>query len=323
MTNFDFLASARRTIESERDSVNDLLGKIDKPFITCCQYLLQCEGRLVLMGVGKSGHIANKLAATFASTGTPAFFVHPAEASHGDLGMITKADTVMAISYSGNSSEILSLLPILKRIGCRIISLSGVADSPLAKNADLNLDVSVSKEACPLGLAPTSSTTASLVLGDAIAIALLEARGFTAEDFAYSHPGGSIGRKLLLKVGDLMHTESAIPRVDNTARLMDALDEMTSRGFGMTTVVDEFGKLAGIFTDGDLRRCIDKGIDVKNTNISKAMSASPRTIKPELLAVDALNMMQTHKITVLVVGDDDGAPVGVLHMHDLLRAGLI
>lgn len=323
MPTFDFLASANRTIQSERDSVSDLADRIDDSFNKVCEHLLSCKGRIILMGVGKSGHIANKLAATFASTGTPSFFVHPAEAGHGDLGMITKDDTVLTISYSGNSAEIISLLPILKRIGCSIVSLTGSMDSPLAKNSNYNLDIGVSKEACPLGLAPTSSTTVSLVLGDALAIALLEARGFTAEDFAYSHPGGSLGRKLLLKVEDVMHAGAEVPKVPSDSSLLRALEEMTSKGFGMTTIIDPSGQLAGIFTDGDLRRCIDKGVNINEASILSVMSSSPRTITKNMLAADALNLMQSHKITALVVEGSNGAPGGVLHMHDLLRAGLV
>lgn len=323
MSHFDFLASARRTIESERDSVNDLLKRIDPRFAETCELLMKCSGRLVLMGVGKSGHIATKLASTFASTGTPAFFVHPGEASHGDLGMVTEKDTVVAISYSGNTAEIAALLPTLKRIGCKIICMTGNPESQLAKAADRVLDISVDKEACPLGLAPTSSTTVSLVLGDALAIALLEARGFTAEDFAYSHPGGILGRKLLLKVEDVMHIGDSIPvtRIDDT--LMTALQEMTSKGFGMTTIINASGKLVGVFTDGDLRRCIDKRIDLNAAKVAEVMSHSPQTIKQNVLAAEALNLMQNKKITALVVANSKASPVGVLHMHDLLRAGLV
>lgn len=323
MSQFDFLASGKRTITSERDSVNELLARIDKRFVDACELLLACKGRVILMGVGKSGHIGTKLASTFASTGTPAFFVHPAEASHGDLGMITRDDIVLAISNSGNSVEISTLLPTLKRIGCKIICMTGNTESPLAKTADLALDISVQKEACPLGLAPTSSTTVSIVLGDALAIALLEARGFTTEDFAYSHPGGTLGRKLLLKVEDVMHTGLEIPVSSTEDSLLDALHEMTSKGLGMTTVVDSEGKLAGVFTDGDLRRCIDKRIDLHKAGISDVMSRSPHTIGQNLLAAEALNLMQNKKITAVIVTNAQGKTIGVLHMHDLLRAGLV
>lgn len=323
MTQFDFLASARRTIESERDSVNELLTRIDTRFIQACEILLACKGRVILMGVGKSGHIGTKLASTFASTGTPAFFVHPAEASHGDLGMITKDDIVLAISNSGNSAEIAMLIPILKRIGCKILCMTGNLDSQLAKSADLALDISVQKEACPLGLAPTSSTTVTIVLGDALAIALLEARGFTAEDFAYSHPGGTLGRKLLLKVEDVMHTGAEIPVSSVHASLLEALQEMTGKGLGMTTIVDDAGKLAGVFTDGDLRRCIDKRIDLHAAGIIEVMSSSPYTITQNVLAAEALNLMQNKKVTSIIVTDNERNTVGVLHMHDLLRAGLV
>lgn len=323
MSQFDFLASGKRTIESERDSVTELLTRIDTRFVEACEHLLACKGRVILMGVGKSGHIGTKLASTFASTGTPAFFVHPAEANHGDLGMITRDDIVLAISNSGNSVEIATLLPILKRIGCKILCMTGNPDSPLAKAADLALDISVQKEACPLGLAPTSSTTVSVVLGDALAIALLEARGFTAEDFAYSHPGGTLGRKLLLKVEDVMHTGAEIPVSSIRDSLLDALREMTGKGLGMTTVIDDDGKLAGVFTDGDLRRCIDKRIDLHAAGISDVMSRSPHTIAQNLLAAEALNLMQNKKVTSIIVTDQEHKTLGVLHMHDLLRAGLV
>lgn len=323
MSKFDFLASGKRTIESERDSVTELLTRIDARFVEACEHLLACKGRVILMGVGKSGHIGTKLASTFASTGTPAFFVHPAEANHGDLGMITRDDIVLAISNSGNSIEIATLLPILKRIGCKVLCMTGNPDSPLARAADLALDISVQKEACPLGLAPTSSTTVSVVLGDALAIALLEARGFTAEDFAYSHPGGTLGRKLLLKVEDVMHTGAEIPVSSIHDSLLDALREMTGKGLGMTTVIDDDGKLAGVFTDGDLRRCIDKRIDLHAAGISDVMSRSPHTIAQNLLAAEALNLMQNKKVTSIIVTDQEHKTLGVLHMHDLLRAGLV
>lgn len=323
MTKFDYLASAKRTIESELESVNALLARIDSSFEAVCERLLSCSGRLVLMGVGKSGHIATKLASTFASTGTPAFFVHPGEASHGDLGMVTANDTVIAISYSGNSGEIAALLPTLKRVGCQVICMTGNPDSQLAKASDLILDISVKQEACPLGLAPTSSTTVTLVLGDALAIALLEARGFTAEDFAYSHPGGTLGRKLLLKVADVMHVGDAIPKASINDSLMAALQEMTHKGFGMTTIVDANDKLVGVFTDGDLRRCIDKRIELNSANVDEVMSRTPYTIRQNLLAAEALNLMQNKKITAVVVADDTLHPIGILHMHDLLRAGLV
>ncbi len=323
MTQFDFLASARRTIESERNSVDKLLERLDQNFIQACEMMLACKGRLVLMGVGKSGHIATKLASTFASTGTPAFFVHPGEASHGDLGMITAQDIVVALSNSGNTAEITSLLSTITRIGCKIICLTGKPDSPLASASDLSLDVSVSEEACPLGLAPTSSTTVSLVLGDALAIALLEARGFTAEDFAYSHPGGVLGRKLLLKVEDVMHTGERVPKTYLDSHLMQALQEMSSKGFGMTTIVNANGELLGVFTDGDLRRCIDKRIDLNAALVNDVMSVKPHTIPAGVLAVEALNLMQEKKITAVIVVDPTNKPCGVLHMHDLLRAGLV
>ena len=278
---------------------------------------------MVVVGIGKSGHIGNKIAATLASTGTTSFFVHPAEASHGYMGMITKDDIVLALSNSGSTAEIVTLLPLIKRLGIRLISMTGNPDSPLAKAAEVNLDASVSQEACPLNLAPTSSTTASLVLGDALAIALLEARGFTAEDFAFSHPGGALGRRLLLKVENVMHAGDALPRVRRGTSLRDDLLEMTQKGLGMTVVLEEDGRLAGIFTDGDLRRTLDKGIDVRQALIDEVMTPHGKTARAEMLAAEALKIMEDHKINALVVVDDLDNPVGALNMHDLLRAGVM
>jgi arabinose-5-phosphate isomerase len=258
-----------------------------------------------------------------ASTGTPAFFVHPGEASHGDLGMITKGDVVIAISSSGASTEIITLLPLFKRLGLPIISMTGKPNSALSDASDINLDISVESEACPLNLAPTSSTTVTLALGDALAVALLEARGFTAQDFAFSHPGGSLGKKLLLRVGDVMHDGKDIPRVKADTALKEALAEMTSKGLGMTTVVDVHDQLIGIFTDGDLRRCVDQGLDINSLPIKTVMTVNPKTVNKQVLAAEALNIMETRKITALVVEDNNKAPIGVLHMHDLLRAGII
>lgn len=323
MKNFDFTSSALRTVTMERDALSQLLTRFGKTFDDACKLLLSCEGRVIVTGIGKSGHIANKIAATMASTGTPAFFVHPSEASHGDFGMITKSDIVIAISSSGNSSEIVTLLPLIKRQGIPLISMTGKANSPLAESAEINLDISVESEACPLNLAPTSSTTVTLALGDALAVALLEARGFTAEDFAFSHPGGSLGRKLLLRVGDIMHSDSEIPKTAKKAPLRDALNEMTAKGFGMTIVLDENAQLCGIFTDGDLRRCIDKGIDINSIATGEVMSKRPRTIGKSMLAAEALGIMQDNKITALIIANDNGAVTGVLHMHDLLRAGIV
>lgn len=319
----DLIDSAQRTIRLELEAVQELLPRINADFIKACELILNCKGRVVVVGMGKSGHIGNKIAATLASTGTTAFFVHPAEASHGDMGMITRDDIVLALSNSGSTAEIVTLLPLIKRLGIRLISMTGNPDSPLAKAAEINLDARVSQEACPLNLAPTSSTTASLVLGDALAIALLEARGFTAEDFAFSHPGGALGRRLLLKVENVMHAGDALPRVSRGTSLRDALLEMTQKGLGMTVVLEEDGRLAGIFTDGDLRRTLDKGIDVRQASIDEVMTPHGKTARAEMLAAEALKIMEDHKINALVVVDDQDNPVGALNMHDLLRAGVM
>lgn len=311
-----------RTIEMELDAIKALKGRIDDQFVKACELILNCKGRTIVTGMGKSGHIGNKIAATLASTGTPAFFVHPGEASHGDLGMITKDDVVIGISNSGSSSEIVALLPMLKRMGTPLISMTGKPDSPLAQAANAQLDISIISEACPLNLAPTSSTTVTLVMGDALAVALLEARGFTAEDFAFSHPGGALGRKLLLKVEDVMHKEGDIPKVTANTPLSQALVVMTEKGFGMTTVVDEDGLLQGVFTDGDLRRCVDQGRDLSNITMQEVMSHSPKTAHCDILAAEALKIMEDSLITALVIENDQQQPVGVLHMHDLLRAGV-
>lgn len=284
---------------------------------------MACKGRVVVTGMGKSGHIGNKIAATLASTGTPSFFVHPGEASHGDLGMITSQDVVLAISNSGNTGEVLTILPLLKRMGAPLISMTGNRDSTLAREAEANLDVSVAKEACPLGLAPTSSTTATLVMGDALAVALLEARGFSAEDFAFSHPGGALGRRLLLRVSDIMHTDDRIPRVRETTPLAGALLEISLKGLGMTTVVSEEGKLVGIFTDGDLRRTLDRSIDIQKTLIRDVMTRNGRVIHDDQLAAEALHVMEELKINALPVLNRSEELVGAINMHDLLRAGVI
>ncbi|CAM3707517.1 MULTISPECIES: KpsF/GutQ family sugar-phosphate isomerase [Pseudomonadaceae] len=319
----DLIDSAQRTIRLELEAVQELLPRIDANFIKACELILSCKGRVVVVGMGKSGHIGNKIAATLASTGTTSFFVHPAEASHGDMGMITKDDIVLALSNSGSTAEIVTLLPLIKRLGIRLISMTGNPDSPLAKAAEVNLDARVSQEACPLNLAPTSSTTASLVLGDALAIALLEARGFTAEDFAFSHPGGALGRRLLLKVENVMHEGPALPCVRRGTSLRDALLEMTQKGLGMTVVMEDDGRLAGIFTDGDLRRTLDKGIDVRQALIDEVMTPHGKTARAEMLAAEALKIMEDHKISALVVVDEQDKPVGALNMHDLLRAGVM
>ena len=270
-----------------------------------------------------AGHIANKIAATLASTGTPAFFVHPGEASHGDLGMITKNDVVLALSNSGNTAEVITLLPLIKRLGIPLISMTGDPNSALAQAAVANLDVSIAEEACPLNLAPTTSTTVTLVMGDALAIALLESRGFSAEDFAFSHPGGALGRKLLLRVSDIMHADNEVPRVAPETPLQNALLEMTAKGFGMTTVTNNKGKLLGVFTDGDLRRIIDSKTDISTVNIDSVMTKNPKTVKHDMLAAEALTIMEKASITAVVVEDASNHPIGVLHMHDILRAGVI
>jgi arabinose-5-phosphate isomerase len=321
----------RRVLEIEHRAVGALLDRIDDQFVRACRYLRyekigllekDRQGHVVVMGVGKSGHIATKIAATLASTGTPAFFVHPSEAAHGDLGMITKHDAVLALSNSGKTQEILALLPGLKQLGIPLIAMTGNADSPLAKAATVHLDVAVAEEACPLELAPTASTTAALAMGDALAVAIMQAEELTPEGFARSHPGGALGKKLLLNVAAVMHTGEAIPAVAAGARLKDALLEMTRKGLGMTAVVDDKRKLLGIFTDGDLRRALDRDVDLRTASIESVMTKDCRTVGEELMAVDALRLMQAHKISALVVVDDKRRVTGALNMHDLLRAGV-
>ncbi|MBE02628.1 KpsF/GutQ family sugar-phosphate isomerase [Marinobacter lutaoensis] len=319
----DFRASALRAIRIERSAIEALEERIDEQFTRACETIMACQGRVVVTGMGKSGHIGNKIAATLASTGTPAFFVHPGEASHGDLGMITSQDVVIAISNSGSTSEVVTILPLIKRMGAPLISMTGNPDSILAREAVANLDVRVAEEACPLGLAPTASTTATLVMGDALAVALLEARGFSAEDFAFSHPGGSLGRRLLLKVSDIMHTGDQIPKVREGTPLSEALIEISRKGLGMTTVVDADGRLVGVFTDGDLRRTLDKAVDIHNTIIDAVMTRNGKTIGADHLAAEALNIMDALKINALPVTNPAGDLVGAINMHDLLRAGVI
>ena len=318
----DFIESGLRTIKMEVEAVGLLSSRVDQQFRIACETILACQGRVIVTGMGKSGHIGNKIAATLASTGTPAFFVHPGEASHGDLGMITKTDVVIAISNSGNTNEIVTLLPLIARLGIPLISMTGDEQSQLAKAACANLDVSVTIEACPLNLAPTTSTTVTLVMGDALAIALLEARGFNAEDFAFSHPSGALGRKLLLRVKDIMHEGDQIPVVSADKTLQDALIEMTQKGLGMTTIMSDDAKLVGIFTDGDLRRIIDLKVDFATTSVSDVMSADPKTIPQNILAAEALTIMEKASITALIVEEEDHI-TGVLHLHDILRAGVI
>jgi len=319
----DLRKSGLAVIEIEANAVRALGARIDEDFVAACRHMLSCKGRIVVTGMGKSGHIGGKIAATLASTGTPAFFVHTGEASHGDLGMITPSDVVLALSNSGETSEIVTIVPLIKRMGAPLISMTGKRESTLAREADVNLDVSVAKEACPLDLAPTASTTAALVMGDALAIALLEARGFTAEDFALSHPGGSLGRRLLLHVSDIMHKDQRIPAVGMDAPVRDALMEMSAKGLGMTAVVDPDGRAVGVFTDGDLRRCLDRGIDVRDANVADVMTAGGKSIAPDRLAVEALNLMEEGKINALLVVDNDDRLRGALNMHDLLRAGVV
>ncbi|KTC65729.1 arabinose 5-phosphate isomerase (plasmid) [Legionella adelaidensis] len=310
-------------IETEAQAVFELTQRIDQRFDQACRLLLACKGRIVVTGMGKSGHIGAKIASTFASTGSPAFFMHPGEASHGDLGMITNQDAVLAISNSGTTQELLILLPMLKRMQIPLISLTGNPASPLAKAADVNLDLSIRQEACPLGLAPTTSTTVSLVMGDALAIGLLQAKGFSADDFALTHPAGNLGKRLLLKVDDLAHKGEEIPVVSENATIREALIEVTAKKLGMTCVTNEKGHLVGIYTDGDVRRTLNRELDINNTQIKEVMTRNSRTISFGLLAVEALSLMQQHCITSLIVIDENNFPQGVLHLHDLLRAGVI
>ncbi|MDP1520067.1 KpsF/GutQ family sugar-phosphate isomerase [Porticoccus litoralis] len=323
MSTVNLTEAARRTIRLEAEAVSLLEARIGETFEHACSLILQCTGRVIVTGMGKSGHIGRKIAASLASTGTPSFFVHPGEASHGDLGMITDKDVVLALSNSGSTAEVITLLPLIKRMGIPLISMTGNPDSVLGTASDAHLDVSVPSEACPLGLAPTTSTTATLAMGDALAIALLEARGFTAEDFAFSHPGGALGRKLLLKVKDIMHSGSELPRVEETAQLKHALLEMTTKGFGMTTVVNSSGEILGVFTDGDLRRAVDQDVDINHSQVGQLIRHGCKAVQPELLAAEALKVMEDFKITALVVEDSSHHPIGVLHMHDILRAGVM
>jgi arabinose-5-phosphate isomerase len=317
------IAAGRRALEIESRAVAELTQRVDSGFARACELCLASTGRVVVTGMGKSGHVAHKVAATLASTGTPAFFLHAAEASHGDLGMVTRGDVLLAISNSGESPELLALLPPLRRLMVPVIALTGRADSTLAREATLHLDVSVREEACPLNLAPTASTTAAMAMGDALATALLEARGFTSEDFARAHPGGSLGRKLLLHVSDVMRRGDELPRVASSAPVEHGLVEMSRKGLGMTSVVDDTGQLLGVFTDGDLRRALDKRVDFRTTTMREVMTPRPRHIAPQELAAEAVNRMQEHRITALLVVDANGHLVGALNIHDLLRAGVV
>ncbi|MGA8005364.1 MAG: KpsF/GutQ family sugar-phosphate isomerase [Burkholderiales bacterium] len=317
------LELARRVLAIEADAVRALMDRIDERFLDAVSLILGCGGRVVVSGIGKSGHIARKVASTFASTGTPAYFVHPAEASHGDLGMIQPEDIFIGISHSGESEELLRIIPLIKRQGAKLIAITGKQGSTLAREADIHLDAGVAQEACPLNLAPTASTTAALALGDALAVALLDARGFSADDFARSHPGGTLGRRLLTHVADVMRRGADVPSVSNTAGLREAVHEMSRGRLGMTAVVDGAGRIVGIFTDGDLRRALDKVADFSAAGIADVMTPDPRTIRPEALAVEAVQLMERHKINQLVVVDEGDKLVGALNMHDLFRAKVI
>jgi len=323
MDNQAILNLGRAVIETEAAAVTSLLGRIDGSFVAACNAMLLCKGRIVVVGVGKSGHIASKIAATLASTGTPAFFVHPGDAGHGDIGMIKQEDLVLAVSNSGETREINEILPPLKRLGVKLIAMTGNSASTLARHADIHIDVSVHKEACPLGLAPTSSTTTALVMGDALAVTLLQARGFTREDFALSHPAGQLGRKLLLHICDIMHSGSDIPRVNVSATVSETILEITRKRMGMSAVMDADGKVAGIYTDGDLRRTLDTGLDIRTTPISAVMTRGGKCIGPQALAAEAALMMETHKIQGLLVINEDNQLVGALNFQDLLKAGVV
>jgi len=319
----DFQKLGSDVIATELAEIKALQSRIDQNFSRACELLLNCKGRIVVTGMGKSGHIGGKIAATLASTGSPAFFVHPGEASHGDLGMITRNDVVIALSNSGNTAEIATIIPILKRFAVPLISMTGDASSTLATAADINLDVSVSKEACPHDLAPTSSTTVALVMGDALAVSLLQARGFTAEDFALSHPGGSLGKRLLLHVSDIMHTDDDIPKVTESATVSQALLEMTKKGLGMTAIVNAQNTVVGLYTDGDLRRSLDKSINVHSTSISDVMTKNCRTTTANELAASTVKLMDDYGINGLLVVDEDNKLIGAFNMHDILRAGIV
>ncbi|WP_281560283.1 KpsF/GutQ family sugar-phosphate isomerase [Thalassomonas sp. RHCl1] len=321
MKNFKQLA--KNVLKIEQQAVAELDQYIDDSFETACQLMYHCKGRVIVIGMGKSGHIGGKIAATLASTGTPSFFVHPGEASHGDLGMITSDDVVLCISNSGETSEVLAIIPVIKRIGSKLIAMTGEPLSTLAKLSDTHVCIKVSQEACPLGLAPTSSTTATLVMGDALAVALLNARGFTADDFALSHPGGSLGKRLLLRLGDIMHQDERLPVVTDKAFIKDALVEMSLKGLGMTAVTNKQGQLAGLFTDGDLRRILDDKIDIHQDNIASVMTISPTTAQSDMLAAEALKIMEDKKINGLIIVDENNKPVGAMNMHDLLKSGVL
>ncbi len=323
MSSSPLIARGRRVLATEAEAVAALEHRLGEPFAQACRLILGCEGRVVVTGMGKSGHVGNKIAATLASTGSPSFFLHPAEAKHGDIGMITGKDVVLALSNSGETEELLTILPVIKRIDVPLIALTGKPASTLARYATVTLDVSVPAEACPLNLAPTTSTTATLAMGDALAVAVLEARGFTELDFARSHPGGSLGRRLLLHVDEVMRTGDDLPAVGPETPLSAGLLEMSRKGLGMTTVVDDSRRVLGVFTDGDLRRALDKQLDVHATRMHDVMTANPKMARPRMLAAEAVHLMEAHRITALPVVDEQGALVGALNVHDLLRAGVM
>jgi len=319
----NFRQLGQQVLDIEKQAIEGLYEYLDDNFDAACQTLFNCKGRVIVTGMGKSGHIGGKIAATLASTGTPSFFVHPGEASHGDLGMVAAQDVVIAISNGGETSEVLNILPVIKRLGVPLIAMTGKPESTLARLADTHVCIAVAQEACPLGLAPTASTTATLVMGDALAVALLNARGFTADDFALSHPGGSLGKRLLLRLQDIMHTGERIPLVSESAIIRDALLEMSRKGLGMTAITDTQGRLAGIFTDGDLRRILDNQVDVHTTSIADVMTRSCTTANADMLAAEALKLMQDRKINGLIITDQEGRPCGAMNMHDLLQAGVL
>ncbi|MEX1222851.1 MAG: KpsF/GutQ family sugar-phosphate isomerase [Idiomarina sp.] len=319
----NFIDLGRQVLDIEQAAIAGLYPALDDQFSRACQLMMDCAGKVIVIGMGKSGHIGGKIAATLASTGTPAFFVHPGEASHGDLGMVSANDVVLAISNSGETAELLGLIPVLKRLGVQLIALTGKPESTLAKLADVHVSIAVEQEACPLGLAPTASTTATLVMGDALAVALLNARGFSADDFAMSHPGGSLGKRLLLRLEDLMHSGERVPRVHTEATISEALLEMSRKGLGMTAVVNGDNQLQGIFTDGDLRRILDHRVDIHQTAIAEVMTRKPVTANTNMLAAQALKIMEDKKINGLFVMDEQQRPIGALNMHDLLRAGVL
>lgn len=322
MNKLDIASIGKEVLEIEASSIKALSSSINQVFESAVNQLISCQGRVIVTGMGKSGHIGKKIAATLASTGTPAFFVHPAEASHGDLGMITQNDVIIALSYSGETNEVLAILPMIKRFNITLISMTGNSNSTLAKTSDMHLSVAVKKEACPHGLAPTSSTTATLAMGDALAIATLKCRGFTADDFALSHPGGTLGKRLLIQVKDLMHTGNTIPKVNSTASLNTALTEMTNKNLGVTAIIDENGSLLGVFSDGDIRRALGVVKDIENTSINEVMTTGGKTIDKNELAASALSIMEESQITSLFIMDNDKKIEGIIHLHDLLKAGI-